>query len=65
VEPIVLLGLRLVHEALVDVSALVDDSICLVLNGSLLFLGQGLIMSDIQVSNLGCFLGSVLPHMWA
>lgn len=40
VEAIVLLGLGLVHEGLVDLAALVDDSIGLVLDGSLLLLGQ-------------------------
>ena len=62
-EAIGLLGLCLVHEALVDGVARVNDPVGLVLNGSLLLLGQRLVVGDIQVSHLGSFLGSILPNV--
>lgn len=50
-ETILELGLSLVHERLGDRVAIVDDSIGLILDGHFFLLAQGLVMSDIQVSN--------------
>lgn len=57
--------LSLVHERLADVTALIDNSVRLVLDSSLLFFAQRLVMSDIQMSDLCRLFGSILPYMRA
>ena len=53
----------LVHEALVDVDALVDQTVGLVLNGLLLVTSQTLEVSNVQVSFSFRLLGTGLPHV--
>jgi len=64
-ESILLLSLSFVHEALMDIGALVNDSISSILNSSLLLFCERLVVSDIQMSNFSCLLCTILPNMWA
>lgn len=59
------LSLCFVHKRLVNAGTLVDDPICLVLNCSFFFFSQRLIVSNIQMCDFSCFLGTILPNMWA
>lgn len=63
-EAILELSFLLVHDRLVDVVAIVNDSIGLILDISFLLFGQALIVSDIQVSLIYCLLSTILPDMW-
>lgn len=63
VETILQLCFLFVHNRLADCGAVVDDSVCLIFDGSFFLLGQALIVSDIQVSDLGGLLGTVLPNV--
>lgn len=64
-ETKLLFGFSLVHEGFVDIGAIVDDSVSVILDGLLFLLGQTLIMSDIQVSHFGGLFGTILPDVWA
>lgn len=58
-------SLSFIHERFVNITALVDDSIRLVLNGSLFLFGQRLVVSNIQMSNLCGLFSTVLPNVRA
>lgn len=62
-EAVVTLSISLVHHALVDVDALADEAISLVLNGALLLPRQRLIVRNVQVSLLSGLLGTSLPDV--
>ena len=64
-ESIVLLSFSFIHEALVDFTASINNSICSVLNFLFFLLCQTLIVSNIQVSLFGCLFGTMLPDMWS
>ena len=63
VETILLLSLCLIHEVLVNSVAVVDDSVGLILDGSLLILSDALVVRDVEMSTLNSLLGTVLPNM--
>ena len=65
VETILLLSLCLIHEVLVNSVAVVDDSVGLILDGSLLILSDALVVRDVEMSTLNSLLGTVLPNMRA
>ena len=62
-ETIFKLSFLFVHEGFADCGAVVYDSISCILDISFLFFGQTLIIGDIQMSNLGCLLGTILPNV--
>ena len=64
-EPVLLLSISFVHEVLVDFDAVVDYSVCLIFNFSLLVFGDSLKVSDVEMRSFDCLFGSVLPDMWA
>jgi len=59
------LSLSFVHKRLVNTGTLVNDPVCLVLNCSFFFFRERLIVCDIQMCDFSCFLGTILPNMWA
>ena len=64
-ESELLLCLCLVHEILVDSVAVVDYSVGLVLNLSLLILGETLVVSNVEMSTLDGLLSTILPDVRA
>ena len=64
-EPVLLLSISFVHEVLVDFDAVVDYSVCLIFNFSLLVFGDSLKVSDVEMRYFDCLFGSVLPDMGA
>ena len=64
-ETELLLSLGLIHEVLVDGVTIVDYAVGLILNLSLFLLGNTLEVSDVQMSALDGFLGTVLPDVRA
>lgn len=55
----------LVHEILVDVVTVVNDSVGFIFNCLLFILAKTLVVSDIQMSLINGFLSTILPHMRA
>lgn len=62
-EAVFLLSLCLVHEVLIDGVAVVDNSIGLIFNGSLLVLGDALEVSNVKMSAFDGLLGTILPDV--
>jgi len=62
-ETVLSLSLSLVHEALLNVNALVNQPVSCVFNFFLFILGQTLVMGDVKMSFLFSLLGSCLPNM--
>lgn len=62
-ESVLELGLSLVHVEFLDLSALEDDSVGLVLNFDFLLLGQRIVMGDIKMGLLNSLLSTILPDM--
>ena len=63
VETELLLSVCLVHEVLVNGVAVVDDSVGLILDGSLLILCDAPIVSDVEMCTLDGLLGTILPDV--
>ena len=62
-EAKLLLSLCLIHKVLVNCMAVVDDSVCLIFDLSLLFFGNTLVVSNIQMGSFDSFLCTILPNM--
>jgi hypothetical protein len=62
-EAKLLLSVCLVHEVLIDCVAAINDAVGLIFNSSLFFLGDTLEVSNIKMSTLSSFLGTILPDM--
>ena len=62
-EAKLLFSLCLIHKVLVNCMAVVDDSVCLIFDLSLLFFGNTLVVSNIQMGSFNSFFGTILPNM--
>lgn len=64
-EPVLLLSISFVHKVLVDFDAVIDNSVCLIFNLSLLIFSDPFKLCNVKMRSFNRLFGSILPDMGA